>query len=267
MAFNSIISANKSCVEARNDLKLIHADVLEGLRGLPSCSVDLTVTSPPYNMEIEYDSHNDTMSTTDYWDWLKSVWEECYRVTKDNGRICVNGPFYNLMQERSFWLDECWQSLSAVGWKFKHVILWLKARNRNSCNWGSWASPSCPGIWSSDEMILVAYKGSPTNPPEGREPCITADEFKRWTIGTWNIPTESATRVGHPAPFPVELPERCIKLFAYKGDTILDPFNGSGSTGIAAIKSGCKYIGIDISETYLELSKKRLFEAIANNWA
>ena len=146
------------------------------------------------------------------------------------------------------------------------AVTWFKTNITARTAWGSYASPSNPYCNNPEELIVVGYKGCRNNPADGREPIITPKEFIAYTTGLWqDIHPESATRVGHPAPFPVEWPKRCIKLFAYKGDTILDPFNGSGSTGIAALQCGCKYIGIDISQKYLDISKERIYAELTNN--
>ena len=260
MAFDCIINSKKNFVDSHRDITLICADVVEALKGLPENSVDLSVTSPPYNVDIQYDGHDDAMPDADYWKWLKSVWENIFRVTKDNGRLCVEGP---LTASNDFWIGKCYNTLIEAGWKIMTAITWSKTNITARTAWGSWASPSNPYCNNPEEVVLVCYKGSRQNVANGREPIITPKEFVAYTTGFWmDVHPESATRVGHPAPFPVELPKRCIKLFAYKGDTILDPFNGSGSTGVAAIQCGCKYIGIDISSKYMDISRERIYGAL-----
>lgn len=120
-----------------------------------------------------------------------------------------------------------------------------------------------PYIQNPDEVILVGYKDSPNNAANGRQPIISPDEFVHWVKGSWDIMPESANKIGHPAPYPPQLVERLIKLLAYKGDLVMDPFNGSGTTGVVAVQLGCRYIGLDISRNYLDLSRKRIFEALS----
>ena len=257
MAFSSITSAMNKIVNNYTDVNLICDDVLAGLKTLDDNSVDLTVTSPPYNVGIAYDSHDDNMATEKFWEWLKCVWSEVYRVTKPNGRICVDGP---ITASNKFWILDCYETMKSCGWQFMTAITWSKTNITARTAWGSYASPSSPYCNNPEELIVVASKGDRTNPADGREPIITPKEFVNYTTGMWtDIHPESATRLGHPAPFPVELPKRCIKLFTYRGGIVLDPFNGSGSTGVAAMQCGCKYIGIDISQDYIDLSRKRIY--------
>ena len=151
-----------------------------------------------------------------------------------------------------------------AGWKFYTIITWHKTEVPSKTAFGSFGSPSQPYIPNPDEVILVGYKGEPNNAPRGRKPLITPEEFVHWVKGSWDIMPESATRIGHPAPYPTHLVERLVKLLAYQGDTIMDPFNGSGTTGVVAVQLGCKYVGLDISENYLALARKRIFEALSN---
>lgn len=261
MAFPSIVNAKKTFVDSDDRLRLICADVLDGLRSLDDDSVDLTVTSPPYNFGIDYDGHDDNMADEDYWKWLQDVWGGVFAKTKDCGRICVNGPLEQ--PNKGLWAASCLDTLRAAGWQYMSVITWHQDAPSGRTAWGSFASPSCPHYSNPDEVILVCYKGSKKNPPNGRTPIITPQEFVNYTFGMWTyIRCESAMRLGHPAPFPPELPERCIKMYAYKGDTILDPFSGSGSTGVAALQCGCRYIGIDVSQKYMDLSRERLYGAL-----
>lgn len=266
MAFASIVNAKKSIVDADDRLKLICADVVEGLKTLDDNSIDITITSPPYNVNIPYDGHNDDMPMDDYWQWLQDVWTGVFKKTKDNGRICVNGPIQCFKPKKGLWVAKCLETLQNAGWQYMAIITWYKTNISNRTAWGSWASPSSPNCNNPEEIILVCFKGSATNPPNGREAIITPKEFIDYTTGQWgDICPESATRVGHPAPFPVELPKRCIKLFTYRGDTVLDPFNGSGSTGVAALQCGCKYVGIDISQKYLDISRERIYAELTEH--
>ena len=259
MPFDSLTDYRSSVVDNCNSVKLLCGDVLPILAGLPSDSVDLVVTSPPYNFGIPYDNHDDRMPENKYWAWLESVWSGVYRVTKPCGRICVNGP---LEQPSSgLWIAKCWDTLRNAGWNYMFVITWLKSIKAACHAWGSFASPSNPYGRNPEEMILVAYKGERKNPANGRLPIITPQEFIKYTSGVWNDVYVDTSRDAkrHPAAFPKELPERCIKLLAYRGDTVLDPFCGIGTTGMASVACGCKFIGIDISPKYVGIAKERIY--------
>ena len=251
----------QSQLDARGGIELRLGDSLQLMADMGPNSVDLIVTSPPYNLNIDYDSIQDNREDKDYFDWLKSIWSQCYRLARTGTRLCVNGPMWT--RHNSFWAYKCWTAMAEAGWKFYTIITWHKTEVPAKTAFGSFGSPSQPYIPNPDEVILVGYKDSPNNAANGRQPIITPDEFVHWVKGSWDIMPESATKIGHPAPYPPQLVERLIKLLAYKGDLVLDPFNGSGTTGVVAVQLGCRYIGLDISSNYLDLSRKRIFEALS----
>jgi site-specific DNA-methyltransferase (adenine-specific) len=214
------------------------------------------VTSPPYNVGKEYD---DDLTLGEYLAFLGRVWREVYRVLVPGGRACVNVA--NLGRQPYLPLHAfIAQDMMAAGFLMRGEIIWNKGRSAaSSTAWGSWLSPSNPTLRDTHEYILVFSKGSFRRPdPTGKKATITREEFLEFTTSVWTFPAESATRVGHPAPFPVELPYRLIQLYTYEGDIILDPFMGSGQTALAALKSGRHYVGYEVDERYVTLAQERI---------
>ncbi|MEM4145221.1 MAG: site-specific DNA-methyltransferase [Candidatus Nitrosocaldus sp.] len=224
---------------------------------IPDSSVHLMVTSPPYNVGKEYDQDLDLKA---YLNLLKDVFSETYRVLVPGGRVCVNianvgrKPY---IPYHKFIID----TMLEVGFMMRGEVIWNKGAGAGvSTAWGSWCSPSNPTLRDVHEYILIFSKGKFSRNGKGKEPTITRDEFLEYTKSVWEFPPESAKRVGHPAPFPIELPYRCIQLYTFKGEVVLDPFCGVGTTCIAAIKAGRHYIGIDINPEYVEKANRRISE-------
>ena len=214
------------------------------------------ITSPPYNVTKEYD---EDLSLKEYLQLLKNIFSETYRVLVGGGRACINVA--NLGRRPYIPLsDYISQMLIAIGFKMRGEIIWNKGAGAGvSMAWGSFQSASNPVLRDTHEYILVFCKDSfGRKKPEGKENTITKEQFMEWTKSVWIMNPESAKKVGHPAPFPVELPYRLIQMYTYKGDIILDPFMGSGSTAIAALKSDRKYIGYDIDPEYIKLAEERI---------
>jgi site-specific DNA-methyltransferase (adenine-specific) len=221
---------------------------------LPDNSVALMVTSPPYHVGKDYDA--DT-TFEDYLDLLEAVFGETYRVLQPGGRAVVNVanlgrrpyvPLSHLVTAR----------MMKVGFFMRAEIIWRKAKGAGgNCAWGSWRSPANPVIRDVHEYLLCFSKGRFDRVVNGKA-TITRDEFLEDTISVWEIAPELAKRVGHPAPFPAELPRRFIELYTYKDELVLDPFIGSGSTAVAAAQTGRPWIGYDISEEYAEITRKRV---------
>jgi len=234
----------------------IYCKSSEKMDEIPDNSVHLMVTSPPYNVGKEYD---DNLTLTEYFDLLKNVFQETYNKLVTGGRACINianvgrKPYIPLhAYVTSIMLD--------IGFLMRGEIIWDKSASAGtSCAWGSWRSASNPVLRDVHEYILVFSKDSFSRKKDkSKISTIKKEEFLEWTKSVWRFPAASAKKIGHPAPFPVELPYRLIQLYTFKGDLILDPFCGSGSTCIAAIKAGRHYIGYDIKEEYVELSQKRI---------
>lgn len=231
------------------------------MREVPDNSVHMMVTSPPYNASKTYDAD---LALSEYLELLRGVFDECYRVLVPGGRACINVA--NLGRKPYIPLSSFInQIMIEIGFLPRGEIIWNKAASAGvSCAWGSWKSASNPTLRDVHEYILVFSKGEYKLPrgrnekDEGRVDTIGKEEFIEWTKSIWTFPTVSAKRVGHPAPFPVELPSRCMELYTFTGDIILDPFAGSGSTGIAAKKNGRKYLLFDISQEYCDLAQKRI---------
>jgi site-specific DNA-methyltransferase (adenine-specific) len=224
---------------------------------IPDESVHIVVTSPPYNVGKDYD---EDLGLEEYRGLLRDVFAEAYRKLVVGGRACINvanlgrRPYIPL---HSYIIEE----MAEIGFLMRGEIIWSKAASAGSSTaWGSWLSASNPTLRDVHEYILVFSKGSMKREREGRESTIARDEFLEYTKSIWSFPTESAKRVGHPAPFPVELPYRLIQLYTYRGDVVLDPFCGSGTTCVAALRTNRHFIGVDNSEKYVELARKRISE-------
>ena len=222
---------------------------------LPEGSVHLMVTSPPYNARKDYDAD---LTLVEYLELLRGVFRETYRVLAPGGRACINVA--NLGRKPYIPLSSFInQIMREEGFLTRGEIVWDKGSSAGgSTAWGSWRSASNPTIRDTHEYILVFSKGRFLRPGKGRESTISRDDFLEWTKSVWRFPTESARRVGHPAPFPVELPRRLIELYTFKDDVILDPFLGSGSTAIAALQSGRHYVGYELDAAYADLARRRI---------
>ena len=230
----------------------------ENMEELPDNSIHLMVTSPPYNVGKEYDEN---LTLKEYREFLKRVWKEVYRVLVPGGRVCIN--IANLGRKPYIPLH-CYiiEDMIEIGFLMRGEIIWNKASSASpSTAWGSWLSATNPTLRDIHEYILVFSKDTFTREnPKKRKNTITKEEFLEFTKSVWTFPAESAKKVGHPAPFPVELPYRCIQLYTFEGEVILDPFMGSGQTAIAALKAKRFYVGYEINKAYVELAKRRIKE-------
>jgi modification methylase len=228
----------------------------EHMKEIPDNSLHLVVTSPPYNVTKEYD---EDLSLEEYLQLLRKVFCESYRVLVHGGRACINVA--NLGRRPYLPLsDYISQLMVEIGFQMRGEVIWNKGAGAGvSMAWGSWQSASNPVLRDVHEYILVFSKGSFTRKrPEAKENTITKEQFMEWTKSVWNMVPESARKVGHPAPFPVELPYRFIQLYSFSGDVVLDPFMGSGATAIAALKADRKYIGYEIDPVYVKLARERI---------
>ncbi len=240
-------------------LNKIYCKSSENMSEFPDNSIHLMVTSPPYNVTKEYDEN---LTLQKYLKLLKNVFTETYRVLVPGGRICINvanlgrKPYLPLTSYIN-------QIMLEIGYLMRGEIIWDKgASSGGSCAWGSWMSANNPTLRDIHEYILIFSKGS-FNRKSDKQSTITKEEFLEYTKSIWTFQTESAKKIGHPAPFPIELPYRLIQLYTYKDNIVLDPFCGSGTTCIAAKKIERYYIGYDNDKKYVTLANKRIKEYFA----
>lgn len=241
----------------REALDCIYPKSSEQMTELADNSVHLMVTSPPYNVGKDYD---EDLSLEEYRAFLKRVWTEVKRVLVSGGRVCINvanlgrKPYIPL---HAFIIED----MLALGFLMRGEIIWNKAASGSpSTAWGSWQSAANPTLRDIHEYILVFSKGSFGRKANGKRNSISRDEFLEFTKSVWTFGAESARRVGHPAPFPIELPYRLIQLYTFEGDVVLDPFMGSGQSALAAVKSKRHYVGYEVNEEYIALAEKRVRE-------
>jgi site-specific DNA-methyltransferase (adenine-specific) len=234
----------------------------EQMAALPDCCVHLMVTSPPYNVGKVYDQD---LTLEAYLEMLRRVWQEVWRVLVPGGRACINVanlgrkpyiPLHALIMEQ----------MAELGFLMRGEIIWNKAASASSSTaWGSWRSASNPTLRDVHEYILVYSKGTfRRENPAAREATVGRDEFLDFTKSIWTFPAESARKVGHPAPFPLELPRRLIELYTFQGEVVLDPFMGSGQTALAAVQAGRSFVGYEIDPVYAALARQRV-EGVVND--
>ncbi|AAT43170.1 DNA-methyltransferase [Picrophilus oshimae] len=228
----------------------------EKMDEIPDDSVHLMITSPPYNVGKLYDKD---MSLAEYREFLVNVWKEVYRVLVPGGRACIN--IANLGRKPYIPLHAyIIEDMIKLGYLMRGEIIWNKGNTASSSvAWGTYMSAKNPVLRDSHEYILVFSKKSFTRGvKEGMKSTMTKEEFIEYTKSIWSINAESATKIGHPAPFPVELPKRLIKLYSFEDEVVLDPFIGSGTTAIAAIELNRHYIGYDIDQEYINIANSRI---------
>jgi site-specific DNA-methyltransferase (adenine-specific) len=228
----------------------------ESMTDLPDASVHLMVTSPPYNVGKDYD---EDLSLAEYSAFLKRVWTETRRVLVPGGRACIN--IANLGRKPYIPLHAMLiADMLDLGFLMRGEIIWDKAASASaSTAWGSWQSAANPTLRDTHEYILVFSKGGfRREKVEGRENTISKEEFLEFTKSVWTFGAESARKIGHPAPFPVELPYRLIQLYTFSGEVVLDPFMGSGQTALAALKAGRHFVGYEVNQEYLKLAEGRI---------
>lgn len=265
------LSCDDTVKVAQLDEPLIVGDARR-MPELPDNSVALVVTSPPYFVGKEYEAAlgegHVPATYFDYLAMLRDVFAECVRVLEPGGRLAINVANLGRKPYRSLSADVISILQDDLGLLLRGEIVWIKADGANgSCAWGSFASAANPVLRDVTERVIVACKGRfdrALSRAERRrrglphEDTITREDFMAWTLDVWRIPAEHARRVGHPAPFPVELPRRLIELYTYKGDLVLDPFLGSGSTAVAAVRTGRRYVGYDVDPSYVALAARRI---------
>lgn len=259
-AFVSTFQNEKELKEIQqdNNSSLVKNEIFnkssENMEELVDNCVSLTVTSPPYN--IGKDSDLD-LNDEEYWKMINKVFSETYRVTNSGGRLVVNVA--NLGRKPYIPFSKYFTDvLTEIGFIMRGEIIWQKSKGANAnFAWGSWLSASNPVIRDIHEYCLVFSKDSMKN-SNGGISTIEKDEFMESTLSIWNINPEKAKKIGHPAPFPVELPKRFINLYSFKDDLVLDPFIGSGTTAVASKMLQRNYVGYEINKDYIEIADKRL---------
>ncbi len=238
--------------------KILNTTILgdsRNLSGIPDKSLHLVITSPPYNSRKLYD---DDLSLDEYLKLIEDVFLEIYPKLVDGARIIIN--LANLGRKPYIPIsDYVSKILHNIGYIQRGEIIWDKGASAgSSCAWGSWKSASNPTLRDVHEYILVFSKGTMKRRKDERINTIERDEFMEYTKSIWKFNTVSAKKIGHPAPFPEELPYRCIQLYSFENDVIFDPFMGSGTTGLVALKTNRNFIGIDLEQDYVELANERI---------
>lgn len=256
-ALTEIVETRDKTVNEAPLVDEVFEESADRMSQLPDNSVALMVTSPPYHVGKDYDTDS---SFEEYLALIEAVFTETHRVLQPGGRAVVNVanlgrrpyvPLSHLVTER----------MLRIGFHMRGEIIWQKARGAGgSCAWGSWRSPANPVIRDLHEYLLCFSKGRFDRVVKG-EADIETDEFMSATLSIWEMQPESANRVNHPAPFPVELPERFIKMYTYRDELVLDPFMGSGSTAVAAVRTGRHWVGYDIDPEYCRITRQRVQDA------
>ena len=239
-------------------------DCLELLPQLDDNSIDLVVTSPPYNIGVKYDSCNDEQPWSEYYKWCRKWIREIFRILKPDGRFCLN---HYLSCGWTGHRSNPAMNLNAIameeGLQEHGVAVWDDRTLTKFSAWGSWMSAAAPYVNSPHECIILFYKDHWKKDRVG-ESTITGKEFMEACSGVWKIQPEQ-DRIT-PAPFPLALPLRCINLLSFKGDLVLDPFCGGGTTCLAAKVAGRDYIGFELSPHYSDIARQRLNQSTIEAW-
>ena len=245
--------------------KIYCMDCLEGMKKIPDNTIDLIVTSPPYNIGINYDVYNDTKPWNEYLNWCREWLKECFRILKDDGRICINHyiAFRDLKKQGRFPLMDIRNIMIKIGFKVDKIIIWEDKSYSTFTAWGSWMSASSPYIQTPYEGILVGYKKQWKKLNKGIS-TINKKDFVEGVGGIWKLGTD--TKQLTKCCFPISLPKRCIELLTYKNDLVLDPFMGSGTTAVAAKQTNRNFVGFEISKEYCKIANKRLEQENINGW-
>lgn len=226
--------------------------------------IDLIVTSPPYNVGIEYNSNDDELSYEQYLDFSEQWMKNCYDWSNTQARFLLNIPLDKNKGGHKSVGSDLTRIAQEVGWKYHSTIIWNEGNISRRTAWGSWMQASAPYVIAPVELIVILYKDHWKKTNGSKISDITKEEFMEYTNGIWTFPGESKKRIGHPAPFPKELPYRAIKLFSFQKDVVFDPFVGSGTTLIVAANTNRKAVGLDIDKNYCELAKNRIIKEVGS---
>ena len=239
-------------------IKIINEDILK-TRNIKDGTIDVIISSPPYNLDIKYNSHKDKIAYPDYLDFSRKWIKKCFKLLKNDGRFCLNIPLdKNKDGQQSVGADLTCIS-KEVGFKYHSTIIWNEGNISRRTAWGSFKSASAPYVIAPVELIIILYKNQWKKTSGTKISDISKEKFMAWTNGLWSFNGENKKHAGgHPAAFPLELPKRCIKLFSFVDDLILDPFLGSGTTLVAAALSQRRGIGVEIDKDYCSIAKERL---------
>ena len=257
MQLQEITTINHELYFQAGEINIYNDDFLS-TAAVDNDSIDLIITSPPYNVGIKYNSHDDKMAYSHYLSFAREWLGKCYELAKDDGRFCLNIPLDKNKGGQQSVCADLTTIAKQAGWKYHSTIIWNEQNISRRTAWGSWLSASAPYVIAPVEVIVVLYKKRWKKESGSKISDISKAQFQEWTNGVWEFSGESKKKIGHPAPFPVELPKRCMKLFSFVGDTILDPFLGSGTTLIACAQTNRKGIGIEIDRGYCEIAKQRI---------
>lgn len=254
-------------IELTDKSKLYNGKAEDVVPQLEDDSIELVVTSPPYNVDLgnnkfndnPYDMYNDNKSHADYIDWLEDLFKKLYPKLKSGGRVCINiGDGANGRVPTH--ADIIHFMTKKLNYLPMANIIWSKSQIGNRFSWGSFASPSAPSFPKPFEYIMIFAKEHVKLQRKG-ETDLLNQEFIDWSLAMWNItPETQMKKIGHPAMFPVELPYRLIKMLSWTDATVLDIFNGAGTTAVACERLGRKYIGIEMSKKYCDITVKRINE-------
>lgn len=244
--------------------EIICADVIDGLWGIDNDSVHLTFTSPPYNVNLNYKNSSDNLTYEDYLKWLENVFSIIYRKTVSGGRVAINIDAITNREDdkdqeyvRAIY-PHLYNIMKEIGWKFRTEICWSKQNAVGRATaWGSYQSASNPCLRRNHEYILVWSKDDWKLESDTKSD-MTKQEFELYTLSTWHVQPQTRKMAGHPAGFPEELAKRVIKLLSFPGQTILDPFSGTGTTAKVAYMWNRNYIGIDNSKDYCNFARERI---------
>jgi len=221
-------------------------------------TIDLIITSPPYNVGKDYGSkEEDNLTYEEYLNFSETWLKNCYFWAKKTGRLCLNIPLDKNKNGKNSVYADITIIAKKIGWKYQTTIIWNEQNISKRTAWGSWMSASAPFVISPVEVIVVFYKEE-WKKISLESPDINKWDFMEWTNGLWTFNGENSKKIGHPSPFPRELPKRCVKLFSFIGDTVLDPFAGSGTTLIEAINHQRKALGLETNQKYIETSHERI---------